>query len=55
MLSTVFISSNMFRTASLAPPWNGPQRAVMPAAMQANGLAWDDPAILTVLVEAFYS
>ena len=45
----------MERTASFAPPWYGPQRAVIPAAIQAKGLASEEPAILTVEVEAFYS
>ena len=47
------ISSSIFTTASLAPPCDGPQRAAIPAAMQANGLARDDPASRTVEVEAF--
>src|SRR3546814_19998930 len=41
--------------SSLAPPCAGPQRQAMPAAMQANGLAPDEPAERTVLVEAFCS
>ena len=41
--------------ASLAPPWAGPHRQAMPAAMQANGLAPVEPARRTVEVEAFCS
>jgi hypothetical protein len=52
---SVPISLSIFSTASLAPPWYGPHSAVIPAAIHANGLANDDPAILTVEVEAFYS
>jgi len=39
----------------LAPPWAGPQSEAIPAEIQANGLARDEPVILTVEVEAFYS
>src|SRR6202012_4559228 len=45
----------MLSAASLAPPCAGPQRQAMPAAMQANGLAPEEPAIRTVEVEAFCS
>src|SRR3546814_4813031 len=45
----------MFRTASLAPPCAGPHSEAMPAAMQANGLAPDEPDSRTVEVEAFCS
>src|SRR6201990_3181181 len=45
----------MLAAPSLAPPWAGPHRQAMPAAMQANGLAPDEPAIRTVEVEAFCS
>ena len=38
------ISSSIFSTASLAPPWAGPHRAAMPEATQAKGLAWLEPA-----------
>ena len=55
ILSGVPISSSIFKTASLAPPWAGPQREAIPAAIQAKGLAKELPAILTVLVEAFCS
>jgi hypothetical protein len=44
----------MRRQASLAPPWAGPQSDETPAAMQAKGLACDDPTVRTVLVEAFF-
>src|SRR5438270_13704457 len=49
------ILASIFKTASLAPPCAGPQREAMPAAMQANGLAPDEPAMRTVEVEAFCS
>lgn len=39
----------------MAPPCHGPHRAVIPAAIQAKGLAKEEPAILTVEVDAFYS
>ena len=55
MRSTVPISRSISRQAWLAPPWAGPQRQAMPAAMQANGLAPEDPARRTVEVEAFCS
>ena len=45
----------MLSAASLAPPCAGPHRQAMPAAMQANGLAPDEPASRTVEVEAFCS
>src|SRR3974390_689071 len=45
----------MLRAAWLAPPWAGPHRQAMPAAMQANGLAPEEPAMRTVEVEAFCS
>ena len=45
----------MASAASLAPPWAGPHRQAMPAAMQANGLAPEEPARRTVEVEAFCS
>ena len=49
------ISFSMLMTASLAPPWLGPHSEAMPAAMQANGLAPEEPARRTVEVEAFCS
>src|SRR6202163_2515336 len=49
------ILASIFNTASLAPPCAGPHSEAMPAAMQANGLAPDDPALRTVAVEAFCS
>ena len=55
MRSTVPISSSIFSAASLAPPCAGPHRQAMPAAMQAKGLAPDEPASRTVEVEAFCS
>src|SRR6202000_1248754 len=45
----------MLSAASLAPPWAGPHRQAMPAAMQANGLAPEEPAMRTVEVDAFCS
>src|SRR5262245_11067557 len=55
MRLTLPISASIFSAASLAPPWAGPHREAMPAAMQANGLAPDDPATRTVDVDAFCS
>src|SRR6201988_4895170 len=55
ILSTEPMSERLASAASLAPPWAGPHRQAMPAAMQANGLAPDEPAMRTVEVEAFCS
>ena len=55
MRAGVPISSSIFSAASLAPPWAGPQRQAMPAAIHANGLAPDEPANRTVEVDAFCS
>ena len=55
ILSTVPMSASIASAASLAPPCAGPHRQAMPAAMQANGLAPDEPAMRTVEVEAFCS
>jgi hypothetical protein len=55
MRSTEPISASIFSAASLAPPCAGPHRQAMPAAMQANGLAPEEPASRTVEVEAFCS
>jgi hypothetical protein len=55
MRSGVPISSSILSAASLAPPCAGPHRQAMPAAMQAKGLAPDEPASRTVEVEAFCS
>ncbi len=49
------ISSSICRAASLAPPCAGPHRQAIPAAMQANGFAPEEPASRTVEVEAFCS
>src|SRR4029079_13761294 len=46
------ISISIFSTASLAPPCAGPQSEAMPAAMQANGLAPEEPASRTAVVAA---
>jgi len=55
MFSVLPISRSMLSAASLAPPCAGPQRQAIPAAMQANGLAPDEPASRTVEVDAFCS
>ena len=55
MRSLLPISRNMASTASFAPPWAGPHKLAMPAAMQAKGLAPLEPAMRTVEVEAFCS
>ena len=47
------ISSSILRHASLAPPWAGPHKHAIPEAIQAKGFAPDDPASLTVEVDAF--
>ena len=39
----------------MAPPWSGPDRALMPAAMETNRLASLDPTMRTVAVEQFCS
>ena len=49
------ILSSILSTASLAPPCAGPHKDAIPAAIQANGLAPEDPASLTVEVDAFCS
>ena len=54
-LDTSPISSNIFNTASFAPPWEGPHRLAIPAAIQAKGFAPEEPAKRTVEVEAFCS
>ena len=55
IFSFVPISPSMVSTASFAPPCAGPHSDAIPAAMQANGLAPDDPASRTVEVDAFCS
>src|ERR1700754_1140870 len=55
ILSTVPMLASIASAASLAPPCAGPHRQAMPAAMQANGLAPEEPAIRTVDVDAFCS
>ena len=59
MYFVIFFSSSIIFsiliTDSLAPPCAGPHRDATPAATQAKGLAPEDPAILTVDVEAFCS
>src|SRR5438128_9746927 len=52
---TLPISASIFSAASLAPPCAGPHRQAMPAAIQANGLAPDEPDRRTVEVDAFCS
>src|SRR2546423_4711124 len=49
------ISLSIFSAASLAPPCAGPHKQAIPAAMQANGLAPEEPASRTVEVDAFCS
>src|SRR5208282_3861244 len=49
------ISASILSAASLAPPWAGPHRQAQLAAMQANGLAPEEPDSRTVEVEAFCS
>lgn len=55
ILSSCSIALSILITASFAPPWAGPHRLATPADNTAQGLAKEDPAILTVEVEAFYS
>src|SRR5271169_6286405 len=55
ILSTEPMPASIASAASLAPPCAGPHRQAMPAAMQANGLAPEEPAIRTVEVDAFCS
>src|ERR1700731_746402 len=55
ILSTEPIPDSIASAASLAPPCAGLHRQAMPAAMQANGLAPEEPAMRTVEVEAFCS
>ena len=55
MFSIDSISSNMFITASFAPPCAGPHNDAIPEAMHANGFAPEDPAKRTVEVDAFCS
>lgn len=35
----------------MAPPWVGPHKEAIPAEIAANGLARDEPAILTAVVD----
>lgn len=55
LLPYLCIYSNIVNTASFAPPWYGPHNDPIPAAIHANGLANELPAILTVDVDAFCS
>src|SRR5438309_12096334 len=55
ILDTSPICPSILSAASLAPPWAGPHRQAIPAAMQANGLDPEDPARRTVDVDAFCS
>ena len=41
--------------SSEAPPCYGPHKEPMPAEIQANGLAKDEPAILTAVVDGPWS
>ena len=47
--------SSMLKAASFAPPCAGPHKQAIPAAIQAKGLAPEEPASLTVEVDAFCS
>ena len=49
--STFPIDLNMAMHSSVAPPCCEPQRDPIPAEIHANGLASDDPAILTAVVD----
>src|SRR5690606_19412976 len=49
------IASNISITAWLAPPCNGPHKALIPDDMEAYKFALDDPTIRTVDVEQFCS
>ncbi len=49
----IFVSISS--TAWLAPPCSGPQRALMPAEIDANRLACEEPTSRTVEVEQFCS
>src|ERR1700747_1840828 len=55
ILSTLPIEDSIASAASLAAACAGPDRQAMQAAIQANGLAPEEPAIRTVEVEAFCS
>lgn len=55
MFSTDPISANTSSCSSLAPPCMGPQSEATPAEMQAKGLANEEPAILTAVVEGPWS
>ena len=45
----------MSSTAWFAPPWSGPKSALIPAEIDANRLACDEPTSRTVEVEQFCS
>ena len=49
------IRCNMATQASLAPPCSGPHKAQMPAEIEANKFASDEPTIRTVDVLQFCS
>jgi hypothetical protein len=49
------IAISISSTSWLAPPCSGPQRAQMPALIDANRFALLEPTIRTVLVEQFCS
>src|SRR4029079_11438574 len=49
------ICSSICTHASLAPPWSGPHKALIPAEIDANKFASDEPTIRTVEVLQFCS
>ncbi len=49
------ISSSISSTAWLAPPWEGPERALIPEATLAKMSACEEPTTRTVAVEQFSS
>ena len=53
MSGSTWMASSISTTSWLAPPCSGPQRAFIPAATEANRLAWLEPTKRTVAVEQF--
>src|SRR5690606_16828365 len=51
--SPEWIWSSISRTAWLAPPWSGPDRAWMPAAIEEKIFAWLEPTRRTAEDEQF--
>ena len=54
-MPSLAIAWSISMTSWLAPPWRGPQRALMPAEIAANRFTIDEPTSRTVLVEQFCS